>query len=454
MKKALLIFLTLAILENVHGQSLLLAPPFPKPDDRYKADILLIVAHPDDETAIGSYLAKAIFDLQKRVAIVYCTKGSGGGNSYGVEQSQAMAAMREIESRRAVAELGIHNVWFVDGEDTPGQDVLHSLQNWGHGEVLEQVVRLVRLTRPEVILTWLPHYVAGENHGDHQAAGVIATEAFDLAGDPTVFPAQVAAPREAYDINNFTEGLRPWQPKKIYYFSDASHPIAAPGPPFDISEISSSRNVPYYQLAAPLHTYYLTQGANTGEAAKAIKSGDYEGLKSWLAHFKLIFGKSVVPCQPTGDVFDGIHDEPVPHIGAIAFRPPAAQGVTLSLGGAFAFYRDFWRAHNIEHLGPLVAPEMEVAAGSYVHIPLLLRNATPDTVMIDLTSTAPPGWKESSGSARYRLAPGEVYPVQTFFFASEEVESTGEVIWQARVAGKIIGSVVVKVTVKEWTLPQ
>jgi len=68
--------------------------------------------------------------------------------------------------------------------------VLHSLETWGHGASLEQVVRLVRLTRPEVILTWLPVYVAGENHDDHQAAGVLATEAFDLSGDPVAFAEQ------------------------------------------------------------------------------------------------------------------------------------------------------------------------------------------------------------------------------------------------------------------------
>jgi len=41
--------------------------------------------------------------------------------------------------------------------------------------LLAQIVRLVRLTRPDVVLTWLPLYVAGENHADHQAASVIAT---------------------------------------------------------------------------------------------------------------------------------------------------------------------------------------------------------------------------------------------------------------------------------------
>ena len=99
-----------------------------------------------------------------------------------------MGAEREIEGRRAADEFGITNVWFLNGPDTPGQDVLRSLETWNHGTALDQTIRLVRLTRPEVIMTWLPDYVAGENHGDHQAAGVLATEAFDLAGDPTVFP--------------------------------------------------------------------------------------------------------------------------------------------------------------------------------------------------------------------------------------------------------------------------
>jgi len=116
------------------------APPNPPPDDRYKTDVLLIVAHPDDETAIGSYLAKLTFDERKRVAIIYTNRGEGGGNSIGNEQSTSLGAVREIEARRAVAAFGIYNVWFLNGRDTPGQDVFRSLQAWGHGATLEQVV--------------------------------------------------------------------------------------------------------------------------------------------------------------------------------------------------------------------------------------------------------------------------------------------------------------------------
>src|SRR6185295_19533390 len=163
------------------------APPLLPPDERYKADILLIVAHPDDETAISSYLARAIFDQHKRLAVIYGTRGDGGGNSVGNEQAASLGAVREMEARRALASFGVMNVWFIGAPDTPGQDVLRSLETWHHGNSLEQVVRLVRLTRPEVIITWLPCYVAGENHDDHQAAAVIATEAFGMSGDPTVF---------------------------------------------------------------------------------------------------------------------------------------------------------------------------------------------------------------------------------------------------------------------------
>jgi len=91
-------------------------------------------------------------------------------------------------------------VWFLDGKDTASQNVLNSLANWGHGANLEALVRIVRLTRPEVIISWLPGIFIGENHGDHQASGVLATEAFDLANDPTAFPAQVAGAGKRLEI--------------------------------------------------------------------------------------------------------------------------------------------------------------------------------------------------------------------------------------------------------------
>src|SRR5260370_20931 len=172
----LIVFLAMPILEPAQEPK-----AFALPDERYKVDMLLVVAHPDDEGAATPYLARAL-DEHKRVAVVFGTRGRSGANEAGAEQAGALGAIREIEARNALATLGITNVWFLAGKDTASQNVLQSLANWDHGVSLEQLVRLVRLTRPEVMLTFLPGTFIGEEHGDHHASGVLATDAFDLSG--------------------------------------------------------------------------------------------------------------------------------------------------------------------------------------------------------------------------------------------------------------------------------
>ncbi|MEA2202507.1 MAG: hypothetical protein QOI89_3133, partial [Solirubrobacteraceae bacterium] len=230
-------------------------------DPRYKADILVVVAHPDDETMVTSYLAREIYDHQKRVAVVYQTPGDGGNNAVGPEQAAALGELREMEGRRALGSLGITNVWFLGGHDTASQNVLSSLEHCGHGRCLDQLVRIIRITQPSVILTWLPDFTTGENHADHQASGVLATEAFDLAGDPTVYSEQVSPAANPDKNMNLTEGLSSWQPEKLYYFYNPTHDIfAGQGPQYSSEEMSPSRHLSYGVLAAKVFTYHLTQG--------------------------------------------------------------------------------------------------------------------------------------------------------------------------------------------------
>ncbi len=265
--------LCITMLSTASSGQLPEASPSPGPDARYKADILLIVAHPDDEEDVTGYLARAL-DEHKRVAVVFGTRGDTGANLIGWAKEASLAAEREIEARNAVGFLGIKNVWFIGAPNTPSQDVLWSLERWGHGSALEEAVRIVRLTRPEVIISLLPSYYTGENHGDHQAAGVIATEAFDMAGDPTKFPEQIVAP--SVRTSNFfgTEGLRPWQPKKIYYLGNPAAPFpenqSQQGPEYSLTDISPSRHVTYCQLHFESLNSHLTQVA--GQAAAALKA--------------------------------------------------------------------------------------------------------------------------------------------------------------------------------------
>src|SRR3989475_4429881 len=93
------------------------------PDERYKVDILLVVAHPDDEGAATPYLARAL-DEHKRIGVVFGTRGSSGANEAGAEQAAALGAIREIEARNALTTLGITNVWVLGGKDTASQNVV------------------------------------------------------------------------------------------------------------------------------------------------------------------------------------------------------------------------------------------------------------------------------------------------------------------------------------------
>jgi len=431
------------------------APEMHEPDKRFKSDILLVIAHPDDETAIGSFLAKLVFDENRIISVVYTNRGNGGGNSIGREQSTTMGLMRETEVRRALASYGIFNVWILNGLDTPGQDVFKSLKNLNHGSALEQLIRIVRLTRPEVIISWLPQYSSGENHGDHQASGVIATEAFDMAGDPTLFPTQVAMPRESMDIDNFNEGLEVWQPKKIYYFSDREKPLIVEGPLFDITDISKTKKVPYYKLATSLMKPHLLQADVADIAIEADKTGDYESLITWLKKFNLIFGKSLVKCSKTGDLFEGINNR------IIEFQPPSYEkieikrGISFELGGIFSYYKEFWKRHNIEHIAKMVEPEVSINLGGLLHLPLKIINNTENDIEVKVTLEKPDGWEEYAGSAIYKIKSGNIYETEAFVFVPHDAEGKNvNLIWKAESKGIEVGRIKVNTDILEWVLPQ
>lgn len=421
----------------------------PAPDPRYKADILVIVAHPDDDLGVSTYLAKAVFDEGRRVAVVFTNRGNSGPNAVGLEQSKALADVREMEARRSLAARGITSVWFLRGQDTPTQDVLHSLETLGHGEALEEAVRLVRLTRPEVIVTWLPAYVAGENHGDHQASAVVAVEAFDLAGDPTAFPEQVSAPRYNRGIANYGEGLLPWQPKKLYFFSDASHPgfLKGHGPAYLATDVSRTKHIPFSVINRVAWKGYATQIDFDDQTLRA-----YADAPEYL-----ILGKSLARSAVDADVFAGIDQNPIAWTPPAPSPEPASSGVTLTLGGPWSFYQGFYRAHDLASLAGLVTPP-QTALGDdrRLWVPLLLRNHTADPQDVTLRQDLPPGWTAVNPPGAYHLDPGGVWPVQLFFTApSEPAAGAPELLrWTALSNGQPIASAELSVYPEYNGVPQ
>jgi LmbE family N-acetylglucosaminyl deacetylase len=439
------------------------AKPLAMHDARYKADILLVVAHPDDEGAATAYLARAIDD-GKRVAVVYGTHGSSGGNEAGAEQAAALGDIREIEARRATASLGITNVWFLGGKDTASQDVLQSLANWEHGAALEQLVRLVRLTRPDVILTFLPGTFIGEDHGDHQAAGVLATEAFDLAGDPTVFPSQVATPLRR--LEPYLENLRPWQPKKIFYFPDADREdiFKGKGPEYSVKEISKSSKKPYWRASLDSFRLHETQAKSFVDQLSKMDDAAIEKMMQadgWTDTQRFVLGKSLVGDDASSAIFDNISADAIPFSRpAISAEPQAASDVSVELSGPWRYYADFRRTHALTHLPHPEPPEIALQAGGSLVIPLWIRNATAGAREVTLTADLPAGWTVQSGAGKFTVAAkqwgtGRIeINLPAIADATKTKEDAKEVTVRAESNGQTVGTIKLRVELRKRALPE
>jgi LmbE family N-acetylglucosaminyl deacetylase len=438
------------------------AKPLPLADARYKADILLVVAHPDDEGAATAYLARAIDD-GKHVAVVYGTRGSSGGNEVGTEQASALGAIREIEARRALATLGITNVWFLGGKDTASQDVLQSLANWEHGAALEQLVRLVRLTRPEVVLTFLPGTFIGEDHGDHQASGVLATEAFDLAGDPTVFPSQVAAPLRR--LEPYLEGLQPWQPKKIYYFPDADRDdiFRGQGPEYSVKETSKSSKKAYWRASLDSFRLHETQAKSFVDQLSKMDDAAIEKMMAadgWTDVQRFVLGKSLVGGSATGPVFENISSDPIPFRRDAFLAAPAGTELSVELAGPWNFYAEFRRAHGLEHLPHPEPPEIALQAGGSLVIPVWVRNPTSANRTVTLSTEMPDRWVVSSGAGKVTVAAKQTAAARieinlpALANTAKNKEDAREITVRAESDGAVVGVVKLRVELRKRALPE
>src|SRR5271169_4291048 len=435
----------------------------PQPDARYKADILLVVAHPDDEGAATPYLARAL-DEHRRVAVVFGTHGSSGANEAGVEQAAALGDIREVEARNALATLGITNVWFLGGKDTASQNVLQSLANWGHGGSLEQLVRLVRLTRPEVILTFLPGTFIGEDHGDHQAAGVLATEAFDLAGDPTTFPEQVAAPLRR--LEPYLENVRPWQAKKIYYFSDADKEeiFRDKGPKYSVKEISKSAKQAYWRIALESFRRHETQAKSFIDSLAKMDEAQIERMVTsdsfWSSGISFVLGKSLVGGSATDDVFEGITSGPIPFGRPEATAAPALAEVSVELAGPWSYYADFRRAHGLMQLPHPEPPEIAQQAGDTFVIPLWLRNQTAELREFSLSVNLPVGWTLQTGNLKFLVGAKQTGAARlevnlpALGGSAPKNPEPQEISVHAESNGQTIGDVKIRVELRKKALPE
>src|SRR3954447_26441297 len=193
----------------------LAAGPEPLPQDRgaagtwqrllklqTTASAMHTTAHPDDEH--GGMLAQLSRGRGARVSLLTLNRGESGDNAIGPELFDAVGLIRTEELLMAGRYYGLDRQYFTTAIDYGFSKRLEeALDKWGREDVLRDIVRIIRIDRPFVLLSRFQGN-ARDGHANHEAAGLLTQQAYSAAGDASRFPEQIR------------EGLRPWQPLKLY----------------------------------------------------------------------------------------------------------------------------------------------------------------------------------------------------------------------------------------------
>lgn len=171
--------------------------------DLVDVDFVFIGAHPDDESGMTATMARYVLDQGFKGTVITLTQGEGGGNATGLELGPSLGIVRSEELRRSLEEVGIKTHYFTGQDDFYYTLFAEEAQElWGN-EFICDAVRIVRMTRPEVIVSMWP---GPGTHGAHQMAARTATIAYNQAGNPDYCPEQLSE-----------EYIEPWRPLKLYY---------------------------------------------------------------------------------------------------------------------------------------------------------------------------------------------------------------------------------------------
>src|SRR5437667_9506323 len=170
-------------------------------------------AHPDDEH--NALYAMFTHGMGLRSIDVQTTRGDGGQNEIGPELFQDMAVLRTSELLAAHRMDGAEQYFTRAIDYGYSFDPEEVIKKWGRTEIVGDFVRLIRTFRPDVVVTMNIQGRGGDRA--HEATAVLTREAYRAASYPAMFPLQVR------------EGLRPWQPRKLYFTAGFGGPPGGPG---------------------------------------------------------------------------------------------------------------------------------------------------------------------------------------------------------------------------------
>ncbi len=180
-------------------------------------------AHPDDETiGTGGTMAMAV-RAGHRVVLVTCTRGEMGEivvpEMDTPDNHRRLGEIRAGELEAAMGALGVtewDNLGYRDSDmmGRAGNRDPRCFWQAGPDEAIGRMVWMVRRFRPDVMTTY--NDFGGYGHPDHIRTHVVATGAFERAGDPAWYPEQLAPEHGGTGASEAEGGLAPWAPAKLY----------------------------------------------------------------------------------------------------------------------------------------------------------------------------------------------------------------------------------------------
>jgi N-acetyl-1-D-myo-inositol-2-amino-2-deoxy-alpha-D-glucopyranoside deacetylase len=162
--------------------------------------LLLVHAHPDDESINNGVTMAACAEQGMPVTLVTCTRGEEGEiiparlASLAADRDDALGAHRAAELADAMAALGVTDHRFLGGDREQGRwrdsGMMGAPQNDRPGafwradldEAARALAAVIREVRPETLITYDPD--GGYGHPDHIQAHRVATRGAELAAAP------------------------------------------------------------------------------------------------------------------------------------------------------------------------------------------------------------------------------------------------------------------------------
>jgi mycothiol S-conjugate amidase len=153
--------------------------------------LLVVHAHPDDESSKGAATSARYVDEGADVVLVTCTGGEEGevlNKNAGAITHQELPAVREAELAAAVAAIGFTRVHHLGERDSGWHEDLANMPSgdcFWHAPLDRPaglLAGIIRAETPQVIVTYPPD--GGYPHPDHIKTHDVTMRAVALAADP------------------------------------------------------------------------------------------------------------------------------------------------------------------------------------------------------------------------------------------------------------------------------